>query len=183
MKIILISGKAQSGKDTVANLICEKLLKDEYEVLITHYADLLKFICRNYFNWDGNKDDKGRSLLQHVGTDIVRKNNPDLWVNFVAKMLELFHDKWDYVIIPDCRFPNEIDNMKKCGFNTAYVRIIRKNFNSPLSIEQQHHESETALDQYIPDYCIINDGTVADLKLTVQKWIEEALYEKKNGIL
>ena len=57
MKVILISGKAQHGKDTVANMICRRLREDSHKVLVTHYADLLKFICTYYFGWDGIKNE------------------------------------------------------------------------------------------------------------------------------
>ena len=77
MKIITVSGKARHGKDFTANAIADILKGKGNKVLITHYADLLKFICRNMFGWNGKKDDEGRYLLQYVGTDIVRKQNPN----------------------------------------------------------------------------------------------------------
>ena len=45
MKVITISGKAQNGKDTTAGLLKAALEADGYKVLITHYADLLKYIA------------------------------------------------------------------------------------------------------------------------------------------
>ena len=72
MKVICISAKAQHGKDTVANFMKECLEAKEKRVLVTHYADLVKYGCKTFFNWDGQKDEKGRALLQYVGTDIVR---------------------------------------------------------------------------------------------------------------
>lgn len=177
MKVILISGKAQSGKDTVASMLREKLISDNHRVLLTHYADLLKYICCNYFGWDGNKDEKGRQILQYVGTDVIRKRNPTLWVNFVAMMLRYFHENWDYVIIPDCRFPNEVTTMVDNGFDTIHLRVVRQNFQSPLSEEQQKHSSETALDDTIPDFYIENTGTLEELEATTSNWIKENLYE------
>ena len=47
MKIITISAKARNGKDFCANLIKQKLESRGNKVLITHYADLLKYICKN----------------------------------------------------------------------------------------------------------------------------------------
>lgn len=179
MKVILISGKAQSGKDTAASLMRKKLESDNHRVLIAHYADLLKFICRNYFGWDGIKDEKGRRVLQYVGTDVIRKDNPSLWVDFAAQMLKYSNGNWDYVIIPDCRFPNELSGMIQHGFDTVYLRIVRDNFDSPLTEEQQKHSSETALDDYKPDYCIHNNGTLEDLEKMINKWIKEILYEHK----
>lgn len=181
MKIILVSGKAQNGKDTTAEILRSQLKTDGNRVLVTHYADLLKFICRNYFGWDGNKDDVGRQMLQYVGTDVIRKQNPTLWVDFVSMILKYFHENWDYVIIPDCRFPNEITTMSDNGFETIHIRVVRENFKSPLTKEQQMHPSETALDDVTPDYYINNDGTLQDLTNTIIKWIKENLYGNKTA--
>lgn len=160
MRVIAISGHAQNGKDTCAKMFEKLLTAENKKVRIIHYADLLKFICKQYFDWDGNKDDAGRTLLQYVGTDVVRKQDPDFWVNFVFQFLTLFHDEWDYVIIPDARFPNEVSGGKDGKtFNIVHVRVKRtsKDFVSPLTIEQQNHPSETALDNVTPDFLIEND--------------------------
>lgn len=178
MKVILVSGKAQNGKDTVANFLHSELTSDGKRVLVTHYADLLKYICRNYFGWDGNKDEAGRQMLQYVGTDVIRKQNPTLWVDFVAMILKYFHENWDYVIIPDCRFPNEVTTMIENGFDTIHLRVVRDNFESSLTVEQQQHPSETALDDVEPDFYIRNDGSLKQLSYTITKWIKEILYEK-----
>jgi hypothetical protein len=176
MKVILISGKAQNGKDTVASIVKQRLTEDNHKVLVTHYADLLKYICYNFFDWDGNKDEKGRQLLQYVGTDVIRKQNPTLWVDFVVMILKYFHGNWDYVIIPDCRFPNEITAVVDNGFDTTHLRVVRSNFNTPLTEEQQKHPSETALDDILPDFYIENTGTLQDLEETILNWIKENLY-------
>lgn len=176
MKVILISGKAQNGKDTVADFLHKALVNDGKRVLVTHYADLLKYICTNYFGWDGNKDARGRQMLQYVGTDVIRKQNPTLWVDFVSMLLKYFHENWEYVIIPDCRFPNEVTTMVENGFDTVHLRVVRKNFESPLTEEQQQHPSEIALDNVKPDYFIYNDGTLGELEENIIKWIKECLY-------
>ena len=175
MKVITISGKAQNGKDTTAGLLKAALEADGYKVLITHYADLLKYICKQFFGWDGQKDDAGRHILQYVGTDIIRQKRPDYWVGFVTSILELFPNEWDYVLIPDCRFPNEIDYLKEAGMDTVNLRVVRKNFKSPLTPEQQAHTSETALDDVEPDYYITNNGSMTDLKRNVIDWLVEYL--------
>ena len=180
MKVILVSGKAQNGKDTVARFMQSQFRADDKRVLIVHYADLLKYICKNYFGWDGNKDEKGRRMLQYVGTDVIRKQNPSLWVDFVATMLKYFHANWDYVIISDCRFPNEVTTMTESGFDTIHIRVIRDGFKSPLTEEQQKHPSETALDHVKPDVYIYNSGTMADLELSVKNLIKENFYANKN---
>lgn len=173
MKIIAISGKAQHGKDTTARFLKSALEADGYKVQVAHYADLLKYICKQFFGWNGQKDDAGRHILQYVGTDVIRTQKPDFWVDFIISMAELFPDTWDYLLIPDCRFPNEIDRIKSAGLDMVHLRVLRKDFASPLSKEQQAHPSETALDNTTPDYWIINDGTLKDLKEYVIAWLTD----------
>lgn len=159
-----ITGKAQHGKDTTAKYMKDILESQGYRVLITHFGDLLKYICKTFFDWDGKKDEYGRSLLQYVGTEKIRSVSPDFWVDFIANILGIFKNEWDYVLIPDCRFPNEYEMLKSYRYNTYLVRVTRPNFVSPLTEEQQKHKSETALDNYTYDFTIYNDGDLKDLK-------------------
>lgn len=158
MKIITISAKARHGKDFTADLIKERLENDGHRVLIAHYADLLKYICETFFEWNGKKDEVGRTKLQCVGTEVIRKQRPDYWVDFLISVFEMFPNEWDYVIIPDTRFPNENNKLKNSGFDTTTVRIVRPNFDNGLTDEQKKHESEVALDDYRFDYLIVNNG-------------------------
>lgn len=175
MKVILVSGKARSGKDTAAIMMCKELKNRGHRVLITHFADLLKHICRSFFGWEGTKDEEGRTLLQYVGTDVIRKKNPDMWVDFIVRMLDYFPDEWDFVIIPDCRFPNEITGVANAGHDVTCLRIIRSE-SDEMTEEQKLHPSEMALDGYIPDYSIVNDGTLEELEEKIKCFTEEVLY-------
>lgn len=172
MKIVCISGKARHGKDTVAGIMKTKLESQGKRVLIAHYGDLVKYICEKYFDWDGQKDEKGRTLLQYVGTDVVRAQEPDFWVAFIQKVLTLFPNEWDYVLIPDCRFPNEIEFFRNGTINTYLVRVNRPNHNSGLTPQQLNHPSETALDSYTADYYIINDSTLNALESKISEIIQ-----------
>ena len=158
MKVICISGKAQAGKDFAASYLNEELTDRGYSVLITHYADLVKYVCKNMFDWNGEKDIAGRHLLQYVGTDVVRKQQPDYWVDFVISILKLFIDEWDYVLIPDCRFPNEIEKLKNEGFDVIHIRVERPDFDNELTEDARTHISETALDNATYDYRLVNSG-------------------------
>ena len=175
MRVICISGKAQHGKDTVAKMLYDNLSSKGHKVLITHCADLLKYICRTFFDWDGEKDDKGRTLLQHIGTDVVRKQKPDFWVNFIKSVLELFKNEWDYVLIPDCRFLNEYELLKNAGIDTMLARVERAGYDNGLTNEQRQHESETALDSYNCDYYILNLHDLDYLENQVKQFVEEKL--------
>ena len=175
IKIFAVSGKAQHGKDTFANILYEELTNKGHRVLLTHYADLLKFICKSLFNWNGEKDEKGRQILQYVGTDIVRKERPNYWVEFVIDMIDLFGENWEYVIIPDTRFPNEIDILKQKYDKVEHIRVVRPNFTSTLTEEQLKHPSEVALDSVIPDITIFNQGTMEELKELVNNYIKDGV--------
>lgn len=172
-EFICISGKAQNGKDTTAAILAQSLQDCGKKVVIAHYADLLKYICKMWFGWNGEKDDFGRTLLQKVGTDVVRVKRPDFWVDFILDIVKLFDGEWDYVIIPDTRFPNELYKLKESGYPMTHIRVVRENFVSPLSAEQQAHISETALDNEEPDLLLVNSGTIEDLKLVIDSWIKQ----------
>jgi hypothetical protein len=174
IKILTVSGKAQHGKDTFANILYEELTNKGFRVLLTHYADLVKYIAKTFFNWDGEKDEKGRTLLQYIGTDIVRKERPNYWVEFILDIIDLFGENWDYVIIPDTRFPNEIDMVKEKYDKVEHIRVVRPNFTSTLTEEQLKHPSETALDDVEPDYVFYNEGTIEDIRDKINK--ERFLY-------
>ena len=163
MKVLCISAKAQHGKDTAASIIKEYLESCGKRVLITHYADLVKFVCTNYFNWDGQKDEKGRSLLQYVGTDVVSSQQPAYWVDFIISILKFFEKEWDYVLIPDCRYPIEATKMIE-NFYTTVLRIERPNFESNLTLKQKQHQSETSMDNYHFDAVLYNDSTLEAFK-------------------
>lgn len=157
MKVFLISGKAQHGKDTLAGMLKEELDKINKKCLIVHYADLLKYLAKQYFDWDGKKDEKGRLILQQFGTDVVRKRDPDFWVDFAIRFNWLLDFMgYEYIIIPDTRFPNEIEKMQHV-FNCSTIRINRPNFDNGLTAKQKAHASETALDNYIFLYSVSND--------------------------
>lgn len=181
MKIITLSAKARHGKDFTASILQALLLREGKKVLICHYADLLKYICKTFFGWNGEKDEKGRSILQYVGTDVVREKEPDYWVDFLISIFKLFSYEWDYVLIPDTRFPNEINKLKKAGFDVTSIRINRPNFDNGLTEEQKNHPSETALDDYDFDYYISNDGTVKGLAVEVNKILKN-IKEEHEGL-
>lgn len=162
MKIICISGKAGHGKDTAAQFLKDQLELKCSNVLIAHFGDLVKYVCKTFFGWDGQKNKAGREMLQTVGTDIVRHKDPDYWVRFIADMLKFFEHTWDYVIIADTRFLTEIKYLTDHGFDVIHIRIIRDEYLSDMPIEQQNHESEIDLDDYFPDIYIHNNGYLGD---------------------
>lgn len=172
--VINISGKAGSGKDTFADMIQKKLEEQGKTVMRINYADYLKYLCTKLFAWDGQKDEKGRSLLQKVGTDIVRAQHSDFWVENVYQLAVLFNNFYDYVICADCRFPNENEYWRKKGFNTCSVQIVREGYETKLNEEQLTHESENSMNNYDFD-CVIFNDTLEGLEKTSETFVSDFL--------
>ena len=174
MKVICISAKARHGKDTAAESLKYYLESKDQRVLITHFADLLKFICTKFFHWNGLKDEAGRTLLQFIGTDVVGKKNPAYWAEFVVSVLKLFENEWDYVLIPDCRYPIEVETVGK-AFETYILRVERPNFDNGLTDVQKQHPSEVDMDTYAFDAVLYNDGTLDDFIKKVEWFADNFL--------
>lgn len=159
--ILLISGKAESGKDTFANAFKYRAEEIGKKTLIIKYGDLVKFVASKYYDWDGNKDEKGRHLLQWLGTDLGRKNNKNVWINCVKEITMALRTECDFVLVPDVRFPNEIECWETTPFFYYTIRIERENsdgskYENHLTPEQKEHPSETELDNYKFNYKVIN---------------------------
>lgn len=183
-KIILVSGKARAGKDTLATFFKEIAGYNNEKVWIINYADLVKYICSKYYDWNGVKDDYGRSLLQKIGTDVGRANNENVWVNCVIELVKALGGEYDYIVIPDVRFPNEIELWRETSYENYTVRIERYNedetiFDNGLTAAQKQHSSETSLDDYKFDYNIIN--TSISYFLDRIERIYNQIKEKNNG--
>ena len=174
MKIYLISGKAGSGKDTVGNYLYEQSIVNKKRPLIIHFADLVKFYAKQYWDWNGEKTKVGRRILQIVGTEIMRKHYPTYWANIVGEFICALtkENLFDVVIIPDWRFINEYETVFDLAATVdAKVVTIRVNrfsndqpyINPNLSEEQRSHISECELDNFIFDWVIENRTTEQEL--------------------
>lgn len=177
-KIILISGKAENGKTTFANILSDLLLNRGNKVVITRYAYYLKDLATRYCGWNGEKDEKGRRLLQQLGTDVIRLklNKPNFHVGRICEDIEICEEYVDYVIIDDTRFENEIYYPKAIfGDKVITVRVNRDdiNFKSSLTKEQLMHISETALDNFSGFDYIVSASSVEDLRLKALELLEE----------
>lgn len=169
MKIILIAGKSESGKSLSANIIKENLENEGKKVIVLSFASYLKFIAKAYFGWDGNKDETGRTLLQHLGTDVVRKKNPDFWVKTIFDFIYTFEDEFDYFILDDTRFENEITYFQKNDpFSYLSIRVERLDFENSLTPEQRKHPSETNLDNWEFDSWIYSYSGYDELKEEIE---------------
>lgn len=177
---IILSGKSGSGKDMMAQFMKEELAKHGQKALVIHYADAVKWFCRDYLDWDGKKDEVGRTLLQTVGTDIVRSCHPNFWTGIVVGLIQAFepYKDFDVAIIPDARFPNEVDISLQSLKNCVSVRIERTKNGEPwinpvLTEEQRNHPSETSLDNFAFDYVVHNDEGLDMLRDSAKTILED----------
>lgn len=183
MKIIMISGKAGSGKDTIANFFKDELITSNKRVLVMHFADLVKYYATQYFNWDGEKNEAGRSLLQEIGTTVMRGRYPEYWAEIIGKFIDAYtipeHSFFDYILIPDWRFINEYEVVYDYAAiqnnETITIRIERyddtglKWKNPNMTSDQLNHISECELDSFAFNWIIENRGTLEDLKSSVNE--------------
>lgn len=122
--IIGITGKKGAGKDTVADILTE------YGFVKKSFAQPLKESLRIMFNFSdeqlyGEKKEEidsrwnisPRNAMQFFGTDILRKMDEDFWIKHMEQRLT---EK--LIVIPDVRFSNEIEVIKKRG---GYILGIR----------------------------------------------------------
>lgn len=186
MKIIMISGKAGSGKDTVAGFFMDELIAAEQRVLVMHFADLVKYYATQYFNWNGEKDEAGRGLLQEIGTTVMRGRYPEYWAEIIGKFIDAYtipeHSFFDYILIPDWRFINEYEVVYDYATiqnnQTITIRVNRyddtglKWENPNMTPNQLNHISECELDNFVFDWIIDNRGTLADLNDSVKVILE-----------
>ena len=167
MKLIILSGKAGSGKDTVASMLKSKLTG---RTIIISYAYYLKMYAKNVVGWDGSESTKPRTFLQDVG-DLVKEINHNFLINRVVEDIEVYKHYFDNIIICDARFKDEIEIIKE-KYKGIVIRI-NGHYNN-LSDVQRRHNTETSLDNYTDfDYIVFNNGTMKELEQKVNVVMEE----------
>jgi len=144
--IIGLVGFAGSGKGTVGDILVET-----YYYTKLSFADAVKDATSTIFGWPRNllegdtdasrkfreeKDDfwsvrfgydvTPRHMLQLMGTEAGRDVfHQDLWVHTVERRIK-YKQEWEFedsFVIPDVRFPNEIEAIRKMG--GIVVRVVR----------------------------------------------------------
>lgn len=138
MKILALGGYSGSGKSTCAEILCSEVIAPDRVCGVESFADAIKEVAEDYFLWDGKKGPKGRKLLQHLG-DVGREYNRDLWVDITIRSIK--EQGFDYCIIDDVRYPNEISRVKDAfgEHNCVFAWIARS------SKKASEHSSESSL--------------------------------------
>lgn len=131
------------GTDYIIQQVADKLCS---QIRLYSFADVLKQdICIDilgltYQQCYGSDEDKNsltnlvsdngpmtaRDVMQYIGTDVFRKIKPSIWVD--ATLNKIRKDNPKMAVITDCRFPDEVEAIKKNG--GVVVRLTRAPFES-----------------------------------------------------
>lgn len=158
--IIAFAGRKQSGKTSACEFVLNVLSGlNSNSVMIYNFADPLKDLCINILgleyrqcygndvdknelvdcHWDG-KQLTAREVMQIVGTDMFRTMQHNVWSSATIRRIQ--KQKADISLIADCRFPNEVEAVKKAG-----GMVIKLNRN----LYDSDHKSEKALGANVYD--------------------------------
>lgn len=166
--LILLHGKARSGKGEVAKRLCEKFGYTELG-----FADYLKELAVEVFGWTPdevyrNRTPESRYFLQLLGNEIGRAKDIDFWVKHLDKKIEgKYKDK--KIVISDLRYKNEA----QWGLNKGGELWLIKRPDAETLIESNpEHASEHDLENWkIWMHVIENNSSL------------ENLYEKVDSII
>jgi len=170
--IFILSGKARSGKDLVANII-EEYFHNKRCIKVS-YAYYIKDYLKRMNKYDENNKDVYRTLLQEFGFNFLRKHiDLNFLTHRVEEDIEVFSYFYDVIIITDARLISEIEMPKEKYKNVITIRITNNNDNN-LTTEEKEHITETGLDSYSNfDYVINNNSTIEELKNNIIKIFKE----------
>ena len=177
--IFLIAGRARSGKGTVAKFIEEYFKTQNKKIINSPYTKYLKKYIEDITNEIITDENKPRELLQKISSELIKKelNKPNFFLDRQLEDLEIYSYFADVIIVSDVRFIEEIKIIKDNFKNVISIGVIRPNYKSDLTKEQDKDITETALDDYNDyDFKIINDKSEVELynnTLDILKKIEK----------
>ena len=185
MKIILINGKARSGKDFAAQILQKKLDKtvklafaDSIKDILCNTFGITRYEFDNYKNnfYNLKYDDKSltfRELIQKFGETMKEKFGNDLWAKQVVN--EVKSSESDYFIISDFRFLIEYETLSKYLGQDKIVTLYIQDKNL---INNDSHISENNLKDFKFDYII--DNTRKDPEI-LRKYLQSFIDIKLNN--
>lgn len=130
MVVHVFIGVVGSGKDYAAQQVFDEKARQVAKTIA--FADALRAAIWHVIGWTPKNDEEyqkfkhtdftdgsdlgiqftGRDLMQKIGTDLMRKENPHVWTEKVEEKL-MEHIDFDAVTVTDCRFVNEITALKR----------------------------------------------------------------------
>jgi hypothetical protein len=171
---VLIAGYAFTGKSTTARFMKEYLDSLNVSSTIASFAKGVKQTSQ-FLGWSGEKDSRGRQLLIDIGM-AGRKYDKDTWCRTTFKYIipDLEGYPFDFVLVEDCRFPNEIDYVKNdWTYQTYTVRIVAPNREGLKGTPLYDDISETSLTNEMEyDFYVDNTGSLEELKVKAEELVK-----------
>ena len=171
MKVVLIAGKARSGKSQAGKIMKDLYLVKGKKAVISEYSKYVKLFARDLLGWDMISEPKPRDFLQEMG-DYVRKLKSDIY--FVERMkedLHIYENFVDVVIICDARLPREMDALD--DYHPIKIKVENCLPEYDLTEKQASHITEHALDNYHNFDYIISNKSIDEIKKIIESIIEE----------
>ena len=180
-KIILLSGKARSGKDTVASII-KNYYKDK-DVIVISFGHYIKDYVKRISNWDGSESTKPRDLLQQIGIELIKnKIDNKLFIKRVIDDIKVFSYFYDVIVVDDVRLLDELLELKNEYNNSISIRINRVEGYNNLTEAQKKHITETNLDNINDfDYTVLNNNNYNELKDSIENILRSIDNEKSSS--
>ena len=216
--LIVFIGDIGGGKSTATDILVKYGFKNlAFADPLKQFALSIGFTYKQIY---GNQSDKqeinkiwnisGREFLQKFGTEICRNilpktiptmnlQNQSLWVGAMEQQIQ----QNDYVVISDCRFPDEAALCQK--YNSILIRLKRSKCPTTISgqsnksntsntsnqsnqsnqsnisnqsksptYNEQAHLSEQFHKKIKANYTIINNGSIKDLENTILAIIKKS---------
>ena len=174
--IIGLTGYAQSGKDSVANVLTKNYgfqriafadkIRDLLYEMNPDFKDTLLQQAVNKNGWDEVKQDPSvRRMLQNLGVGARKVFGENHWIVEALKNI----DRDANYVITDVRFINEAEWVKEV-YSGQLWRIKRTGVEAVNG-----HVSEHELDGYKVDQILSNGGTLEELELLVHNRMDVLL--------
>lgn len=163
--IVLINGVARSGKDTFAEMLVPYLCNNDKTGFILPNAFGVKEVASKVYGWNGDKDERGRSLLIDI-TNTGYKYDSMFWEKYANNHLKCLEKqikhKFDYVVVPDFRYPITQQYYNALGYRVVTIYVARPDYDNELGVNK-YDVSEMPMDIDF-DYTVINDSDLENLK-------------------
>lgn len=185
-RLLCLTGKAGTGKDTVANHLVR-----EHGYVKYRFADPLKKLLNDRFGWSPKQwDDRNwkedehdglwggrledcmveqfspRSWAQWLGTEVGRTiGGKDVWVDAMWRS----YNETDWpkpMVVADARFDNEAASFLAHGGNVLHIE-------RPGVMPIIAHSSEAGISEEFWSYSVINDCPMEDFLARVVETIRE----------
>ena len=159
MRIILIAGKARSGKTKLGEYIVNYALQKDLRAVQTEYSKYLKLFAKEILGYDGSRENKPRKFLQDLGSFIrCDLGDEDFFTRRMLEDLKVYETFCDIVVISDVRLIKELENLKNSTYKVTTIKVTNQHLEYNLDEMEKNHITEKELEDYENfDYIIEND--------------------------